>query len=225
MRSLLIHKDLYQATVVSRTKTETRRTHGLDEINKDSQRYYVADKDILYESKRLYVRFGDRLMSSKNPVVKSRYKLGETLYLAEPLWILRQEHLKANHTLLPSEVPHLYEYDMDEQQIKAAKELKLAGLWKKISPLLLSQEYGRQYIKITDIDIEPVQNITPAAVLREGISPPSTDLPPEAIIAMYATLFDRVNSPGAWNQRPFVFVYRYDYLPNFKRRLQQDVKA
>lgn len=219
MRSILLVKDLYNATAIQLIKTETRRTHGLGEINKDPKRYYVAEKDLLYESKRLLVRFADRAVTSHNPVIKSRFKEGEILYLAEPMWLYNRNLLKGGITAL--DVPHLYHYDMDEKQIAAALELKKAGTWKKISPLFMEQEYGRHFIKIIKIDCEPVQDISDKAVVREGISRTNTDMKPGTLKSMYATLFDKVNSVGTWNQNPYVFVYLFEYLPNFKRRLQK----
>lgn len=205
---------MYDATAITKTKTETRRTHGLQEINKYVQHYGICHTGFSIEG-RLMVTFRDPEYKKNGtkpaPIVKSRFKRGEILYLAEPMWI--KSSTRPGLTAL--EIPHEYIWDRTIDY-----SLHHSG-YKKISPLLMKQEYGRHFIKILDVGCEQVQEISDEAVLREGISPPSTDLKPGMLKAMYASLFDKVNTPGLWDLNPFVFVYSFEYLPDFKRRLHQ----
>lgn len=221
MRSILYVKEMFDACAIAQIKTETRRTHGLDTINKDPNRYFIWSQQKSSDDRWLiafYDTIADKQGMLAMTLIKSRYKKGEILYLAEPMWIINNDKVRQRLTAL--DVPHLYHWDMKESQLDAAEKLKEEKLWNKISPLLMKQEYGRHFIQIIDIKCERVQEISEESVINEGVLPLQTGPNPTTVKTMYASLFDKVNGPGAWDKNPFVFVYQFKYLPNFKRRLQ-----
>lgn len=211
MRGILFVKEMYTAASIDLDKTETRRTHGLNFINVHPHRWKML-KNGYCDDGRLEVNFRD-ISSPDKEKIKSKFKKGEILFLCEPMWIQYQDEL----LLSPLELSHYYCYDIDESNPNTAK-----ALWghKKISPMFMKQEYGRKFIKIKKISCERVQDISLASIKREGVK---MNFKSKKIIkAAYATLFDRVNKPGAWFNNPYVFVYVFEYLPDYNRRSEND---
>lgn len=199
MRSILYVKQMFDA-VVTELKTETRRTHGLKKINEcpDDWEVHKVTVDL---TKRLHVTFLDYYPDLIH--IKSRFKKNEILYLAEPTIETKEKIFFG------------YAWDFTDNYFK--KELQPKG-FRKLSPLLMKQDYGRHFIKIKDIHCQRLKDITADAVIREGIEPTKTDLPNELIVEEYATLFDKINGVGTWNKNPFVFVYEFELLKNYNRR-------
>lgn len=213
---------MYEATVTKLIKSETRRTHGLEKvINKEGDWEISTNSGPRDESGRLIARFKKR-GKSQLLEVKSKYKVGEVLYIAEPMYVMNSAVVNKNLSLgkiTHLDIPHLYRYDMDPVQIMAAKELVKSKHWKVCSPMFMIQQYGRRFIRITDIICEKVQEITRGAIIREGIEEYHTTVSDYLLRIKYSVLFDRINGPGAWDRNGYVFAYRYDYLPDYKRRL------
>lgn len=224
---------MYNATVLKRNKTETRRTHGLSKVNDWPLRYFVS-KSSINDKGFLEVVFEDAYRSnpdvSEAITLRSRFKVGEILYIAEPMYIMDNETVNNNLSLgkiTVLDVPHLYKYDMNITQLSAARELVENKSWKVVSPMLMRQEYGRSFIRIREISIERLHDISRTSIFNEGVVDLSSFKPGEKIAddllrIMYATLFDEINGVGSWDKNLFVFSYSYEFLPDFKRR---DVNA
>lgn len=223
---------MYQATVVKRNKTETRRTHGLSKVNEWPLRWSVS-KSSLSKDGFLEVKFMDvyspDLKKAGELIVKSKYKVGEVLYIAEPLYIMDSSVVNNNLRLgkiTHLDIPHLYAYDMTDVQKEAASVNIKQKLWKKISPLFMRQQYGRKFIKIREIWVERVQDITRDSIFNEGVIDLSSlegeknNLSNEFLRTSYASLFDKVNTVGLWDKNVFIFVYSYEFLPDYKRSME-----
>lgn len=201
---------MYRATVDKKIKTETRRTHGLSGINLTPSQWEIKFCRF-NDDNRLVVYFYNK-KHDYSTFITSKYKKGEILYIAEPMWVQKEYSLN----LTPLEIPHLYHYDCDETTIAS---LAKKGDMKKLSPMFMKQQYGRHFIIITDIFCERLQDITRRGIISEGIEENHTNTSDYLLRVMFSTLFDKINGAGSWNKNEYVFGYRFDYLPNYKRRL------
>lgn len=211
---------MYQATVVKKIKSETRRNHGLKGVNIAPDRWEIKSQKYLHNN-RLAVDFINKNDGDSGTVL-SKYQRGEVLYIAEPLYVLHNQVVNRNMAMgkiTPLDIPHLYKYDMTESQLIAAKDLLKQGLWKVVSPMFMPQIYGRKFIKVTDIWCERVNEITRGGIIREGVEENHTTTSDHLLRIMYSTLYDKINGVGSWSRNEYVFGYRYDYLPDYSRRL------
>ena len=148
--------------------------------------------------------------------IKPRYKKGELLYLKEP-YIDDLNMDKTYFKYSPDDVKEVGEWlKMQAGEVKSAKKI-----WK--NKLFMPQSEARYFIKITDVRVERLQEITEDDCIKEGIEMNnyphrgwywmegyySTDDP----ILAYERLIDKINGKGTWESNPFVFVYDYELMP------------
>lgn len=208
MRSLLFKEEMYNAAAVYKTKTVTRRTGLLEKVvNKEGDWNIIGGR---IDDKGFFIAVFEK--SGHVMEVKSRYKIGEILYLAEPMWVQEKE----DENTLDIETGHQYIYK--ESRLSAEEEVKLKiRKYKKVSPMFMKQVFARDFIKMTGITCERLHCITDEGAVLEGIEP-FNNIAGMAKIR-YLTLFDKINGAGSERKNPFVFVYTFEYLPNFNRRL------
>ena len=91
----------------------------------------------------------------------------------------------------------------------------------------MPQSAARYFIKITDVRVEHLQEITEEDCIKEGIESFTKDERvfkyglegwvwsdmPRSPIEAYAALIDQINGKGTWESNPFVFVYDYELMP------------
>lgn len=143
-------------------------------------------------------------------VINPRYKVGETVYLKEPYFLLPDDGM-----MLP-----VYKYGNDQSELwEGMDEFK----WE--NKLFMPEKYARHFIKITAVRAERLQGISDEDCIKEGISQgvycgctfwgvKLTDgtytsysgSPREA----YKMLIEKINGSGTWENNPWVWVYDYD---------------
>ncbi|MDD4876985.1 MAG: hypothetical protein PHQ86_07670, partial [Dehalococcoidales bacterium] len=145
-----------------RIKTMTRRLDGLKEINKEPDKWHVAD---FYQAtggnNKWWAWFSKDGEGGKPYTIIPRYQPNETVYLKEVWyaygrWVrefdkwwfeqLKDEIRYSDNT--PSYMP-----DGFSRKVHATD-------WHKRSPLFLSEENARDFIKITKVGIGRLQDIT-----------------------------------------------------------------
>lgn len=140
--------------------------------------------------------------------VKPRYKAGETVYLKEPYAYAGGYFEHENPTLI-------YKYMGNPANYSGVK-------WK--NKRFMPQCAARYFIKITAVRSERLQDISDADCESEGICPvwesgfivgwsnkqdgKVYDKRQQA----YASLFDKINGKGTWEENPFVWVYDYELM-------------
>ncbi|MDR2084352.1 MAG: hypothetical protein LBP67_05095 [Bacteroidales bacterium] len=144
--------------------------------------------------------------------IKPRYKLGEVLYLKEPYYEIFLDTY--------------YKYDK-----KDIEELKSDGLEEKMSfpwfwknKLFMPTSAARYFVKITDVKIEKLQDISEEDCFKEGIdkmllSPEdaSKDIFKydnyfgfhETAIEAFSYLINHISKKDIWEENPFVWVYEF----------------
>ena len=141
---------------------------------------------------------------------RSRYKVGERLYLKEPYQLCGLQDL-------------CYRYDKTECQRPYCDKKE----WK--NKLFMPAKYARYFIEITGVRCERLQDISDEDCLKEGIDKfflkdgtnygaslyygvdkenAIFDTPQEA----YAALINSINRKDTWDSNPWVWVYDYKLI-------------
>lgn len=134
----------------------------------------------------------------------SRYAVGETLAVAQCLKDLG--------------------YDANDRSGGAVWGLDHTAAW--ANKMFVSASQCRNHIRITDIRIQRLQDISDEDCLKEGIiedcpgvqySFPTEigycgQYPFDTPKAAYAALIDKVSGKGTWDKNPWVFVYDFELV-------------
>lgn len=133
-------------------------------------------------------------------LIKPKYKVGDILWVRETFQILP---------------PNMVFY-------KADLENKNTGDWKP--SIFMPKSACRLFLKLKDIRVERLNNISESDSLQEGIQPFTKDnnlfkygldgwewqsMPKYARDA-YKTLWQKINGEKSWEENPFVWVYEFE---------------
>lgn len=201
----IMFNDKYGLTdlVLSGKKTQTRR------VVKEQYRY--PNKEVYWDANHKALCF--RGKTTVDYIAIPRYYVGEVVAVA-------QSYQKAGVVFVP-----IRESDfINKRSVKWGNARKLAG-WK--NKLFARAELMPHAIKITNIRLERLQDISDDDCLAEGIIehtaeimpnyPPYTqyccgisdvycDTPRQA----FAALIDKINGKGTWESNPYVWVYDFE---------------
>ena len=156
--------------------------------------------------------------------IRSKYKVGETVYLKEPYAETCDEYgtpiIAYKFGGKPRlKLPDSLGCEMDTDW--CIDNYPACGKWK--NKLFMPESAARHFIEITAVRAERLQDISEEDCLKEGIeeviwngkilksskhyfnSYESYDTPIEA----YAELIDRINGEGIWERNPWVWVYDF----------------
>lgn len=204
MQKILLKPHLFQATV-NQSKDTTRRIGNLKNLG-------VSNDFTLYSQYRVLEDFGVLPMGSyavfQNKKTldylrfKSRYSVDEVVYLAEPVYVKVPLKSVSDKTA----VPYWYEYDLTEKLIAEYKKK-----YHRISSMFMCGFHARHFIKIKNVRCEILQDITEDQVKREGVVFVKNNG-----VLTFRLLFDKINKIGTWDSNPFVWVYEYEYLKDYK---------
>jgi hypothetical protein len=203
MRKLLLKPQLYEQTILL-NKKETRRTHGLDAVNEKPDDWRLCDT--FMAGNQFFAVFATE---RKHAVIRPLYNIYETLYLAEPHWAPKFK-------IEPHQVDEHVRYCYDKDFNVGVQTENFQKCYKKVSPLFMKEIYAREFVKITDIKIERLQDITEDGCRREGMVLTDHENYRDAFIYTWIS----INGMQGWNSNPWVWVYQYDYLKNQSRRKQ-----
>ncbi len=138
----------------------------------------------------------------KQPVYTGnpRYNKGETVYLKEPYFF--EDVSKDN---LPFDEIKLYKFNNYEEEKERT--------WK--NKLFMPEKHARYFIKITDVKVEELQDITESNAISEGIEDTSSGW----AITAFETLWDSINkkAPYRWEDNPYVWVYEFELITKTRR--------
>jgi hypothetical protein len=156
---------------------------------------------------RRIVPDGTPLGNWEETVKKSRYKVGEVVAVAESYEAIRNERYK--------------DYCNDIYNPFGAKGPDLESEPGWTNKMFVRADLMPHRIRITNIKVERLQDISHEDCLKEGIyNWPNGDTwtygnswyafatPQEA----FAEMIDKVHCKGTWNINPYVFVYEFELL-------------
>ena len=172
--------------IIDGKKTQTRRVIKPQLI-----------KDLHQETETGLYYWRNRLHDIQSILANSRYKVGEIVYLKEPY---------NNTYFVDGEIVYKYDNDFFVNQLRIK--------WK--NKLFMPVKYARYFIKITDIEVKRLQNISAMNIIEEGIERSKlTDacLRVKDEINRFKILWNSIHkNEYTWDDNPFVFVYNFELI-------------
>lgn len=139
---------------------------------------------------------------------RPKYKIGEVLYLKEPYAIAPLE--KESKELYPELPDVIYKYGND--------------YWLNIkwqNKLFMPAKYARYFIKVIDVKVERLQDISDKDARKEGVDITMSHNLATAFyhegmgqycynaVESYAVLINGIVGPGTWEENPYMWVYDF----------------
>ena len=224
MKKILFKKNMIWATLEG-LKTKTRRIISDEFVQK-----YADDFKEIYPQPNGEFFFPDpyyydpKVNFNIGRWIMPKYKRGETVYVGEPFIKLEPNHIINN-------IRYYYKYDKNytkTSEDSRQEYLKLGYPYKWGSPLFMPEVAARIFLKIKNVGVERIQDISEEDCLKEGIKIPiewdlSDDFPEELtdfstmkripkIKFAFKHLWDSINLKRGypWCDNPYVFVYEYE---------------
>ncbi len=232
MKPILFNTEMVKAILNGR-KTMTRRV-----IKGISDKYYNEDIEVNpyvtyeYESGKekqmsgTYAWFFHREYEPEfTELVKSRHEVGDILYVREAWWKTNDRYY------------YLADYDLPEL---VKKQLSKSS---KCRPSIhMPKEAARIFLRVTNVRVERLQDISFLDALNEGISPQITEYDgrlehPEiaeayriSCIDAFHKLWDSTIKKSeldryGWNANPWVFVYQFDRCEKPVREVNNELET
>ena len=158
-------------------KTQTRRTKGLEHINKKSNLYRYDDLDQSGDDGTEYIHHFELIDENQTPLEKyvsvtSPYKIGDILWVRESF----------NEVLINSKDAFIYKADWEEESIKyrwkpsiitqeiiySFTEESIKFQWKP--SIHMPKKACRLFLKISNVRAERLKEISENDAIAEGIS-------------------------------------------------------
>lgn len=194
MKGIFFIEPLFNA-VVDGIKTQTRVFNNYIE---DVNRHYISfGYTRVRKMRNGHFRLcNDNLGSYID--YKSKYRIGETLYLKEPYYNNIDERIDYSFTT------QYFPYDLKNK-------------------LYIPESSARYFIEITDIRFERLHEISESDCIKEGISngvcsggsfwgvkyKKEYTHYSETAHEAYANIFDIINGKGTWDNNPYIWVYDF----------------
>ena len=198
------HGALFKADMVlallDGRKTQTRRTRGLEEVNKDPNEWNLTGQSRLQwtgDWRADFVRFVTRNVDEPvESIAIAPWSPGDMIYAKET-------HIRTAHGTI---------YRADLSSFDAAGIGALYGGWKP--SIFMPRALSRYRARVTAVRCERLQDITEADAKAEGISLGTLDRTcfPGMYAMAYARLWDAINGPGSWDRNPWVFAYMLERI-------------
>lgn len=201
MKPILFSTPMVQA-ILRNKKTQTRRIMP-EQPNEyllpcgTSKRYWANDPEYL-----------------KAKYYRSKYEIGDILWVRET-W----QHTKCLSINWEDET-YGYVYKADKQPWEDYEG------WKWKPSIHMPKEAARLFLKITDIRVERLQDISQADAIAEGVESvrqlgrsyyklyygnKKFDYD-ESPIVSYMSLWQKINGKDSWSENPYVWVYEFERI-------------
>jgi len=214
MKGMLMTPDNHRAIRDGR-KTVTRRLDGLKEINQEPGKWILVRRDqmvgipmdtCIFHNKETYLP----------EHIKPRYRLGEVVYIKE-VWRVEGHSCKLGEQnivrfQLDGVGVHHDAADMfcnqQGQWLPVVSKAVDDNIWQ--SPMFLPAHLAREFIQITEVRVERLQEIPLVDVKKEGIHEVSWSKYNSAIDA-FKDLWDSLNAKGGygWDFNPWNWRYEF----------------
>ena len=156
-------------------------------------------------------------------IVKPKYQVGEILWVRETTCYVMLDHA---HDLLEGardKTQFVYKANVHSDWIEYAKE-KYGYKWKP--SIFMPKEAARIFLRVTDLRLERLQDISEEDAIAEGIMPillplnqyPDylvyPEIPFENPINSFASLWESINGEKSWSDNPYVWVISFEITKN-----------
>ena len=226
MRGLLVIEPLYHQ-IVSGNKTQTRRSGGLEAVNKSPDEHDINGYGITYPDYHIgevsFCKKSDGFIKGHiTPIIcKPRYRVGDVLYLKEPFVRVLTNSLTPNGYMYKFGVPDGFVGNYFRRQIGSN------NLAKWPNKLFMPASAARAFIRITGIKCERLLDISDEDCIAEGVERiddgykyimmanlvTKCETPQLAFKSIYraANKIKDVDIPNIW-----VWAYEFEYLKDYK---------
>lgn len=238
-KGIIFSADMARA-ILSGNKTQTRRV-----IKSFYNQIFLTDEELKTKAHFLDI-YGLNECEFKNGVAewseqsavddnrvckksKPKYQVGDIVYVKESAYITPENWCDTqSEANFPNRVYVGYKSDMSGDSIRCAEDYNI-----KLTPsIFMPKKYARIFLKITNIKVERVQDISEADSIKEGIQKADNEEPPfyadfgtsslgfrYTAKEVYKALWDKINGKKAncsWEDNPAVFVYEFELLKDYK---------
>ncbi len=187
----------------------TRRLGGLKEINQE------PDEWIYQGSPYGLFRFDHKEIgnASYRVVVKPRYQVGEVVYIREAWRVLDVDTRTLRQPIHKVKAEYKLDCETRWTQMPATIAYTIPDNWH--TPLFLAEITARDFIQITGVRAERLQEITERDAKAEGITLKAVTtqglsvIDEPSYVNAYAMLWDSINPKYPWASNPWVFVYEF----------------
>lgn len=153
-KPILFNTEMVQAILEGR-KTVTRRVVKLD--------LGLADTDKHDSS---YLKIPDEYGDYHDAKDLCRYKIGDILYVRETGMIQSMKNFGKKVKILFKADNSLVEFSVSDEEYERLSKWELIKRW--LSPYWLTKETARIFLKVTDVRVERLQDITVGDIENEG---------------------------------------------------------
>ena len=181
MKGIMFKEDLFKLTI-ERIKTQTRRT-----VNVPDDYELINHNDITG-----YTTFHYNIMDGKAGMIHGmypRYRKGGTVYLKEP-FIIDPPPSKDGCQIV------VYKYGNNDSFHRTG--------WK--NKMFMPEKYARYFIKITNVRIQKLNEISEPDAIAEGINEIIHIYP----VLAFEALWKKINGKESWSANPYVWAYDYE---------------
>jgi hypothetical protein len=206
INGILFKPDMIKA-IVEKRKTQTRRLSGLKEINENPNEWHFA---CLSEQREHLGSFIFDHINNKPILIKPRYHLNEIVYIKEPHYAYGFWNYKDFDSGKTEWTFHRYQqtpaYPVYFNDTKPKDLIVINGHstkcgWYLRSPMFIFEKEARYHIKITNIKVQHLNNMTEDDAHKEGCNN----------LNEYKLLWDNINKKEGyqWKNYPWVWIYNF----------------
>ncbi len=227
MKGILMRPEMHKA-IQEGKKTVTRRLDGLKEINSEPDAWVFAAYDVGYKGFVFY-RKGSLGLGLEKRIIKPRYKVGEVVYINEA-WCAVKDGAPGECESTTKQDWDIIQYQ-DKWLLNPPDKCRVGRqsfAWR--SPLFMPAWAARYFIKILDVRVERLQQITEEDAIAEGIEIMKGthqaftrnacgkleligELEPYTARYHYEALWDSINPKYPWASNPWNFRYEFKLVP------------
>lgn len=212
-RPILFSTPMVQA-ILNFTKTLTRRTQGLEEINENPDQF-------IFERRMAGGQFVfiDKEQRLKQWFIKPKFNEGDIMWVRETFAKMFEIH----EELVGKDREDMgYWYKTDGELSEASFYIE-GYKWKP--SIFMPKEACRLFLKVTNVRVERLQNISVDDAIKEGLYKEWDDtnywyqnysikLPKmfKSPLKSFQSLWQSINGKDSWNKNHWVWVYEFEQI-------------
>lgn len=200
-KPILFNTEMVKAILDGR-KTQTRRVVGDVGISEYFNVYTTHRKKGKHVQQAVFMCVGQPIY------INYKYEIGDILYVRETFKIDALSNLDKRLTISFKTGDKLKLNEKDHNQVFEKFDRRLNGKWKP--SIHMPKEYSRIFLKVTNVRVERLQDITRKDVLSEGIREHAVNqFHPHT--CLFKAFWNSTAKDGyKWEDNPYVFVYEFE---------------
>ena len=203
MKPILFCTMMVQATL-QELKTNTRRICNIPDGWEYNGWGRITSKHPKQGKLGIFIRKqdGDFVLSD---IITAKYQVGDVLWVRETFVIGVPDGSMPESDTNPITV--FYKADNSVHGWMDENEDECNIPWKP--SIFMPKEYARIFLRVTNVRVERLQDISYGDILKEGFNPSDLINPVQDAQNWWITLWNSINGKGAWEANPYVFVYTF----------------